>query len=176
MKYSIGKLHIQWGRQKFDVEKAVGKYLLELPRCTSQVVLMTPEYGFTGWLCDVIANSTTFYEWSAHMAKARAIAHPVELQAINLAFPLWLGCADNDDESLSRIPHSFAKLNDAYIPKLVDNKIAWLFCSECVETVQKITKEKNRDKAKGYPPADIHKWYCKKGHLLRNERIEIPCF
>ena len=108
------------------------------------------------------------------MAKERAIVHPVEEQAINLAFPLWLGCADNDDSSFSHIPHNFAKLNKDYIPKLVDNKIAWLFCSECMEAVQEITKEQNRDK--GYPVADIHKWYCKEGHLLRNERVGLPFF
>jgi len=175
MRWSMGKLHVQWEYPKFDVEKAVGKYLMELDQCASQVLIMSPEYGEKGWLGDVVADSASLKTYANSRSEGFGYCYPYYLYAAAFALQLWLRGADNSNDSISRIPKEFAEVLKHNISDLIEKQIASIVCKKCntIFCDANIIKKGEHESPSLFW---IDEWRCPEGHLLRYEKGEIPMF
>lgn len=110
----------------FDIEKAVGDYLLKLPQCSREVVIVSPAYGEEHYSCEISVSAEDLFCWAEHHASA--VWESVrEEQAARKALPLWLQTANLDDDSKSYVPHFMYKVLRPYVLNFVINKTAKIF-------------------------------------------------
>lgn len=81
----------------FDYEKAVGKYLLELPRCSRKIVVASPKYDSEHYFGEVLVDAVGLIPWAEHHSTA-CWSSWKEDQAARLALPVWIRGADPSDE------------------------------------------------------------------------------
>ena len=153
----------------FDIEKAVGKYLLVLPRCTAKVAVASTKYGDQHYRCDLFVYVNGLLPWAEHHAKAaRGGNH--EVQAARLALPLWLCGANLSDSMPSYVPPYFGVVLKRCITDFVKQGMCEIVCPDCRQVVQEIDMKKlneNRSGTNNFSWTD--EWYCSEGHLLYRE-------
>lgn len=174
-KWSIGKLHLQWGHPKFDFEKRVGKYLMELERCSSKVIIVSPKYGDKHYRCEVIADTAGLLEWAEHHSKATWCSDE-EIQAGLLALPLWLRGADLTNDEHSEIPYYFYKVLNDYVFNFIESGIVKIICPDCNHAVENIAMNKLNERHQINWHWWTDEWFCENGHLLYREDHELKFF
>ena len=119
---------------EFDLEKAVGDYLFELPRCGKDVVVVSPEYGETYYTCKIIVAAADLLPWAEHHANAVWSLNQEE-QAARKALPLWLRSSEPSSNSASYVPHFIYEVLRPYVFDFVHEGKAKIFCLECQSLV-----------------------------------------
>jgi hypothetical protein len=174
MKWSIGKLYLQWGHPEFDFEKAVGRYLMELERCPAKVVIASPNYD-QHYRCEIIADASGLLEWAEKHFKGCWSSDKDE-QAARIALPIWLRGADPGNLTPANVPYYFYKVIDHYVQAIVNLGITEVFCPDCQSIVEAIDMKKLNERQQVNWHWWTDEWYCKKGHLLYSEDQELKFF
>lgn len=156
----------------FDLEKAVGNYLLNLQKCSSKVVVISPKYGDRNYKCDVIVDADGLLPWAKHHAEAVWSGNQEE-QAARLALPLWLQGADPKNQAPSYVPPYFISVLRPYTLDFINKGIAEIACPECNGIVADVKMKKLNEKREGTWSFWTDEWYCPKGHLLYREDHEL---
>lgn len=106
---------------EIDIEKAVGEYLLGLPRCNRNVVIVSPKYWETHYTCEIVVAADDLVPWAEHHADTVRSSNQEE-QAARKALPIWLRGAKSEDNSASYVPHFMYEVLRPYVLNLVNKK------------------------------------------------------
>jgi hypothetical protein len=154
----------------FDIEKAVGHYLLTLPRCSNRVLVFSQSYQDKRFNFEMIVNATSLSAWAVQIDFGSGGCTDSGKAARN-AFDLWLQLADLNDNSVTTLPKMFFDEIGEYHESFLEMRGNEVFCHECSKMnempIQTITEEKYnvmRDE-----------WHCPNGHLLYQKVTEIYC-
>lgn len=156
---------------EIDIEKAVGEYLLGLPRCNRNVVIVSPKYGETHYTCEIVVAADDLVPWAEHHADT--VRSSNQEQAARKALPIWLRGAKSEDNSASYVPHFMYKVLRPYVLNLVNKKITHIYCLECQSLVSDVQMEKLNEKRDGSWAWWTDVWRCPKGHQLYYEEHEL---
>lgn len=154
-----------------DIEKAVGEYLLKLPRCNRNVVIVSPKYGETHYTCEIVVAADDLVPWAEHHADTWSSNQ--EEQAARKALPIWLHGAKSEDNSASYVPHFMYEVLRPYVLNFVNDDIAHIYCLECQSFVSYVQMEKLNEKREGGWSWWTDVWRCHKGHQLYYEEHEL---
>lgn len=148
-----------------QIEQKVGHYLLNLPRCSSTVIVAGPAYPGSSYNCEVSIRANDLLPWAEHHAGA-VFSMSNDLQAARLALPIWLRCADRSVGSATQAPLFMHKVLEPYVIDFYYNGITTIYCFECRAVVPEIHIETRDEKREG-------KWIwwtmvcsCPMGHQL----------
>lgn len=168
----IRKLFKRKVEPPFDIEKVVREYLLKLPQCSKDVVIVSPTYGEECYSCEIIVATKDLYPWAEHHANSVWCSDREE-QAARKTLPLWLQAANVDDDSKSYIPHFMYRALRPYVLNFVKNETAKIFCPTCQSFVGDIEMQKlDETRAAGWSWwTDV--WACPNGHQLYFEKHEM---
>lgn len=157
----------------YDVEKAVGAYLLKLPRCSSLIIAVSPKYGDQHHRGELILDVVALLPWAEHHAES-VLSSDKEEQAAIRALPLWLRGAALDDSHITYVPHSFAQILRPYAEDFIVKHIGMMACPDCRRVVKNVTMKKLNEHSAG---AVLHswtdEWLCPEGHLLYRQDQQI---
>ncbi|MBV5342035.1 MAG: hypothetical protein J0665_21155 [Deltaproteobacteria bacterium] len=156
----------------FDMEKAVGNYLLNLPKCTSKVVVTSPKYGDKCYQCEVLVDVNGLLPWAKHHAQAVWSGDKVE-QAARIAIPLWLQDSNCNNPEPSYVPPYFVAVLRPYTLDFVNKGIAEIVCPDCNRIVDNVQMKKLNEKRSGGWSNWTDEWHCPAGHLLYREDHEL---
>ena len=156
----------------FDLKKAVGKYLLDLPRCSKNVVIVSPDYGETHYTCEIVVAAEDLLPWAERHADS-AWCSDQEEQAARKALPLWLRGAKTEDASLSYVPYFMYKVILPYVLNFVNDGITNIYCSECQSLVNDIKMETLNEKTMVDWSWWTDTWICPEEHQLYYEEHEL---
>ena len=157
---------------EFDIEKAVGQYLIELPRCSGNVKIISQKTNAPCYNCDVIARADKLLSLAEEGEKAVWTSHNEE-QAARVALPIWLRGADLSDQSVTDLPFWMCAIASNYSPTLIEEGHADVFCFSCNAYVANIHFI-NTDRMESGPWMSWKfKWICPQGHELHNMRHDI---
>src|SRR5450631_3103104 len=88
---------------QFDIEKAVGHYLLTLPRCSNRVLVISRSYQDKRFNYEMIVNTASLAAWAEELdIGSRGSNDPGK--AAWKTWSLWLRLADLTDETVSIPP------------------------------------------------------------------------
>jgi hypothetical protein len=155
---------------QFDIEKAVGHYLLTLPRCTNRVLVISRSYQDKSFNYEMIVNTASLAAWAEKLdIGSRGSNDPGK--AAWKTWSLWLRLADLTDDTVSIPPLILFEVISKYQETFLEMQGTEVFCHECSKMIempiQKITEEKYnvmRDE-----------WHCPNGHCLYQKVTEIYC-
>lgn len=160
----------------FDTEKAVGKYLLEMPRCTARVVVASPRYDDKHYYGEIIVDAEGLLPWSEHHATAAWSSRRDE-QAARQALPIWLRGADRSDRTPTYPPEPFIAVLEPYTLDFIQKGIAEIICLECGGIPCDVTRNKSNERSAG---RSWHwwtdDWRCEQGHLIYHEDHEMHLY
>lgn len=171
----ISRLFTKKIEPQFDLEKAVGEYLLKLPRCSNNVIIVSPKYGETHYACDIIVSAEDLVLWAEHHAEAVWSSNQEE-QAARKALPLWLRGAKIEDNSASYVPHFMYEVLRPYVLNFVNEGTAKIYCPQCKSFVYNVKMEKLHEKSSGDWSWWTDVWTCPKGHQLYYEEHELHIY
>jgi hypothetical protein len=155
----------------FDTEKAVGHYLLTLPRCTNRVLIVGQHYQDKRFYYELTVDAASLAAWAIKHEKAVWCSFEPE-QAARKALPLWLSGADLTDNLISTLPPEFNKIMSEYTEVFSQMAGAQMYCHECRQIIENITKKKTDLPPSGRLNVRWHsEWHCSKGHLLYQEEF-----
>jgi hypothetical protein len=154
----------------FDIEKALGHYLLTLPRCTSRVAVVSRRYLDKRYNYELTVDTSNLTAWAEKQAKG-SWSSDEPTQAARLALPLWLRLADLSDNAVTLAPKEFFDIWHGYQSEFHEMPNSQVYCYDCGTVVNEITKSSTQ-----LPPRDIfdvwkYEWRCSSGHLLYQEEI-----
>lgn len=152
----------------FDLERAVGRTILRLPRCSDTLVVAGPEYDDPNYAGDVFVEADGLLPWAEHHAETTWISND-ELQTALKVLPIWLRSADLLNHQPIVVDQSVADLVRAYIPTFVNMGIVSIYCRRCDVVYKKVEMEKYDDKRDGPWHHWTDEWRCPAGHLLYHE-------
>lgn len=150
---------------ELDIEKAVGEYLLKLPRCSNQVVIVSPKYGQHHYTCEIMVEAMDLLPWAEHHAEATWNANR-EAQAAKKTLPLWLRGADSNNNTKSYVPHFMYAILRPYVRNVVDDGTTRIYCLECDSFVADVNKERLDEMQNGPWSFWTDVWKCPQGHQL----------
>lgn len=156
----------------FDIEKAVGKYLLNLPRCSRDVLIVSPKYGETDYTCEIIVAAEKLAPWAEHHADAVWSSNQ-ETQVARKALPLWLNSAKSEDDSVSYVPHYMYEVLRPYVSNFVGDGAAKIYCLKCQSFVIDVKMEKFNQIHTRVWWCWTDVWTCPLGHRLYYEEHNI---
>ncbi|HQQ88469.1 MAG TPA: hypothetical protein PLA72_10760 [Smithellaceae bacterium] len=168
----ISKLFKRKIKPKFDLEKAVGEYLLKLPRCSRNVVIVSPKYGETHYACEIVVAAEDLVPWAEHHADAVWSSNQEE-QAARKSLPIWLRGSKSEDNSASYVPHCMYKVLRPYVLNFVNEGTTNIYCPECQSFVADVKMEKLNEKTAGDWSWWTDVWTCSKEHQLYYEEHEL---
>jgi len=157
---------------ELDLEKTVGEYLLNLPRCSKDVVIISPKYGETHYTCEIIVEAIDLLPWAEHHAEATWSSNQEE-QAAKKALPLWLRGADSNNNTTSYVPHFMYEVLRPYVLNFVNDGATRIYCLECDSFVADVNMEKLDEKRTGGWSWWTDVWKCPQGHQLYYEEHEL---
>lgn len=154
------------------MDKAVSAYLLGLPQCSRNVVIVSPRYREEHYSCEIIVATKDLLPWAEHHSSA-VWSSVREEQVARKALPLWLRAANEEDDSNSYVPHFMYEVLRPYVLNFVNNGTANIFCPVCQDFVEGIEMRKiDESQAVGWSWwTDI--WTCRTGHQLYFEKHEL---
>jgi hypothetical protein len=156
----------------FDIEKSVGRYLLQLPRCSSSILVVSPRYAEQHYRCEIVLDVELIVEWAEHHANA-AWSSCQEEQAGRMALPIWLRGFDSSNLIPSEIPSAFSHVLRPYILDFIRNDIAAVTCVDCGYIVNDIAMTRKNDRRVLTWSWWTDEWHCPAGHLLYREDHEL---
>lgn len=158
----------------FDIEKAVGQYLLELPRCPAKVIIAGPCYKDPHYLGEVIVDAAGLLPWTEHHASA--VSGFGKTEAARQALPIWLRGADGNDPGPAALPPLFVEVLRPYALDFINKEIAEVICPECHTIVTEIERLKFDEGRIVDWSWWTEEWRCSQGHLLYRAEQEIHFF
>lgn len=149
----------------FDLEKTVGHYLLSLPRCTNNILVISRSYGDKRYNYEMTVTAANLTSWALKQDKGVMSSNEAE-QAAFQALSLWLQGADLTNNFGSILPLAFFTILCDYQELLMSLEGSQIYCHECRQIVAKISKRRAT-----LPPGKIfdrcgYEGYCPQGHLL----------
>jgi hypothetical protein len=159
----------------FDIEKAVSEYLLRMPQCNEDVVIVSPKYGEKHFTCEIVVAANDLLPWADHHADAVWSSNKEE-QAARQALPLWLRCADSSNKCASYVPHFMFKVLRLYVHNFINEGIARVFCFECQSFVSDLNRKKINEKQSGDWSWWTDVWTCPQGHQLYYEEHKLHIY
>lgn len=158
----------------FNVDEAVGRYLLDLPRCPAEVVVCSPKYDPKHYWGEVIADAKALLPWAEHHASAVMSLYGPH-QAARFALPIWLrGTEPGGDPAY--LPEPFVSVVSPYRHDFIEKGIARVTCSRCSRTVTRVGMQKLDKVMIGATTRYTEEWRCDEGHLIYRENHEIRFF
>lgn len=153
----------------FDVEKAVGHYLLTLPRCTRRILVVSRRFLDKRYNYEMTVDSASLAAW-AKMYETSSSSSQVT-NATCKALLLWLRGADLTDNTVSFPPKEFFNEWRGYHSTFYEMPSTQVYCHECHRIVDAISMKDSE-----LPPREIfdymrYEWHCPQGHLLYEEEI-----
>lgn len=156
----------------FDIEKAIGAYLLQLPRCSACIVVVSPRYGEQHYRCEIVLDVAMLTVWAEHHAGAVWSSNQDE-QAGRLALPFWLRGFDDSNLVPTDILRSFADVLRPYVLDFIREDVAAVSCVECGCIVNDIAMTRLNERREHTWSWWTDEWHCAKGHLLYREDHEL---
>jgi hypothetical protein len=160
---------------KFDLEHAVGAYLLELPRCPSRVVIAGPRYDAKHYFGEIIANPQLLLPWAEHHAKA-VWSLACQEQAARRTLPIWIRGADMSQVDAAYLPAPFFQVLDHYVDSLISSGVAVAHCTECDRDIPDPVMEQLNKRMDGLWHCWTAEWRCDQGHLIYRDDHELKFF
>lgn len=160
---------------EFDMEKAAGEYLLKLPRCKRNVVIVSPKYGEAHYTCEIVVAAEDLLTWAEHHAGA-VWSSDQEEQAARKALPIWLRGANSAENSSSYVSHFMYKVLRPYVLNFVNDGSANIYCLECQSFVAGVQMKKLNEKSAGNWSWWTDIWTCPGGHQLYYEEHELEVY
>jgi hypothetical protein len=149
----------------FDIEKAVGNFLLNYLRYTSKIVVVSPKYGDKNYCCEIIVEASGLLSFFEYYAK-RIHGGPARELAALKALPFWFRDIDLSNPSPSYFPGHFTRFLRSFLYKFIQKGVAEVVCSECQRVVDDITKNKFNESRSGNYSWWTDEWHCQNGHLF----------
>lgn len=168
----ISKFFNKKEEPKFDIEKTVGEYLLNLPRCNKFVVIVSPKYGENNYRCEIIISAADLAPWAEQHSSDVWSSNQNE-QAARKALPIWLRGAKTEDKSACYIPQFMYEVVRPYVLNFVNDQTANIYCLECQSFVDDIHMEELNRKSAGDWSHWTDVWTCPKGHQLYYEEHDL---
>jgi hypothetical protein len=156
----------------FDIEKAVGQLLLSLPRCSSKLVVASPNYGDEHYKCDVVVDANSLMPWAEHHAEA-VWSSDNEAQAARRALPVWLRGANVIDLKPTFVPPAVVVVLRPYVSTFFEEGIAEAFCHDCRSSFRDVFKKRFNERLDGPWSFWTDEWHCPAGHLLYLQDHEL---
>jgi len=154
---------------------AVGAHLLKLPRCSKNVVLVSPKYNDVHYTCEITVEADDLLPWAEHHAIAVSSSHQEDQEAREF-LPIWLRDADNSNDSVSYVSQSMYGVLNPYILDFVNKGIAKFYCLECKSFVNDVQLARLNERNAGDWSWWTDYWTCPKGHKLRYEENELHLY
>ena len=156
---------------EYDFDKAVRDFLLTLPRCSKNLIIVSPDHGETDYTCKVVVDARSLLPWAEHEAESVTSSF-IEEQVARISLPIWLRDYDEADTSYSEIHYYMYKVLRPYVSNFISENMAKVYCLECSSFVSDIKMEKKDEKGT-QPWAWTDIWSCPKGHRLYHEKHEL---
>ena len=173
---SIKKLFGAEKRRDFVVEQAVHAYLMNLPQCTENVVIVGRAYRDRNYRCDVIARADGLFAWAERHAR-NVLSFDAQDHAARQALPRWLRGANHGDSGRSYVPPQFVAVLRPYVLDFFNKGSADLECPSCECTVRDIEMTTLNERREGILVSWTDDWRCGAGHPLYWENHEVRiCF
>ena len=157
------------------IDRAVRTYLLNLPQCTENVVIVGRAYRDRNYRCDVIARADGLFAWAERHAKGVLSFDPQD-HAARQALPLWLREANRNDASRSYVPPRFVAVMRPYVLDFINKGIAEIECPVCGAIVRDIEMTTLNERRNGPRVSWTDDWRCGAGHPLYWENHEVKFF
>lgn len=154
----------------FDIEKAVGHYLLTLPRCTARVAVISRRFLDKRYNYELTVDTASLAAWAERHAKGVWSSNEPE-QAARLTIPLWLRLADLSDDTVTLPPKEFFDVWHEYHDIFHDMPNSQLFCNGCGKVVNEVNKTETQLPRREIFDVRQYEWHCPQGHLLYQEEI-----
>lgn len=152
----------------FDIEKAVGHYLLTLPRCTNRVLVVSRSYLDKCYNYELTIDAASLAAWSVKHEKGAWSSYG-PMQAVRKTLPLWLHGADLSDNAITFPPKEFFSLLHEYQETFLNMGGAEIYCHECHQVVENVAKKRTELSPKEIFECWRTEWHCQHGHLLYTE-------
>ena len=147
-------------------------YLLELPRCTGNVLIVSPRYGDQHYSCDLVVSTKELLPWSEHHAQA-VWSNQAQEQISRKALPIWLRQANYEDKRLIEVPLSMARMLRPFVANMVHQGIVRTMCPMCESEVIDVSIEWCDERKEGDWSWWTEVWTCPEGHQLYREEHEL---
>jgi hypothetical protein len=159
------------GVEPFDYTPMVEQLLTQLPRCTRDVIVISPDYGNPNFSCEVHISALDLLTQA--VSNERVWSSCDKEQTARLALPIWLREADMLDVHPTLLHPDFQELMAQYPWALIDAPSTRVFCPVCNSYVNNVNAEQiNKNSLGGWRWwTDI--WTCPAGHQLRHEEHEV---
>lgn len=156
----------------FDLEQAVGRYLLELPRCPAQIVVASPRYDSAHYRGEVLADALALHPWAEHHARTVWSSRP-EQQAARRALPIWLRGADPRDPGPIHLPAPFVAVLEPYARDFLGSGVARAVCGECGLVSTSLDMRRIDERGAAYWSWWTAEWWAECGHLIHRQAHEL---
>lgn len=158
-------------KRKEDIEKIVGRYLLELPQCDQNVVVMCSEYEEPHYTCNITVSASDLLVWAENNSKTFVL--DLEFQAAIKALPIWLRGASNNTNQPSYLNKSMQKVVTPYAHNFINKDSCKIHCYDCNTLVTNIDVKKFDERMEGSWTVWTESWECPKGHQLYRQDHEM---
>ncbi len=157
--------------QTFDVDKWVGQRLLELPRCSSTIVIASPATD-PALSCSLLVGAPAVQRWvEANMPNSPHI-QPEERAAWR-AFHLWLQSADILNSQVTVLPPEFKRCLGSYVYDFVNKGVTTTLCHICNKTYDHVAVENTNHTDSIIQATWDTRWRCPAGHVIYEVANEI---
>ena len=158
-----------------DLEEIIGKKLLNLPICTANVVVASPEYSDTLYKSRIVISANDILRWlETHLESL--IRESESRKTIARALRLWLRAANADTDPSADLPDFARDLLKPNVGYFVKEGLAQIHCPTC----DSYWKEVSIEEFKEHPSFDrflcTEIWKCPAGHELYKGEREITIF
>jgi len=168
----FGKIFNRKDVPAFDLEKAVGQYLLSMPRPAKWITICCPKYDAAHYSCRVTVAARDLLPW-AEQHLENVLSCDNEEQAVRTALPIWLRGANEKDCSLTPIPPVVFQVLRLYISDFIKSGLARTYCYYCESFINSVNMQTiNRNQLGSWVSwEDV--WTCPEGHQLYQEKSEM---
>lgn len=152
----------------FDLERAVGHALLQLPCCPNTLVVAGPEYDDANYTGDVFVEADGLLSWAEHHAETTSISSNDLQTALNV-LPIWLRSADMSNDQPIVVDQAMADMLRPYILDFVNMDIVSMYCRKCGMAYKDFKMEKLNERNANPWYFWTDEWRCPSAHMLYRE-------
>ncbi len=156
----------------FDIEKAIGNYLLTLPRCSSKVLVISHRYQDKRYNYELTVEAHSLATWAERHAKGAWSSIDAE-QAARLALPLWLRLADLSDDAETLMPIEFFNICNKYHSTFIEMPRTQITCNDCGAVIEEVIKTETQLPKSEIFDMNKFEWHCPQGHLLYQDEVGL---
>lgn len=151
----------------------VGNLLLEVPRCTRRVRLLSPQQGPSGVGCEWIVSARDLEHWLEERDPPVVAARP---DGTRRAFRLWLQGADDRMDAVVDLPDTFRLELRGPLREMITALAGDLRCAQCDEFVNSLEFADGGLTGEEVVTAWTTPVRCGKGHELFYEEPDIDLY